>query len=247
MARARVDDDDPLGFLFSDVAIVGAIALFGYGAWMWYQQQNAAAGTATSPAGPPGPAQTSQSTDDMIAPAPATSSSSAPPSNVMIFPPPATSSTSTTAAQLQPGQFVVSAAGEQFIKNIETLRLTKYRDGAGYSIGWGHQIQSGDGIGNTITAARADQLFEQDLAKVEQAMNARIMVPLTQGQVDALADWIYNVGIGAFESSTLLRDLNAGNYAAASSELSRWTHSNGQPNKTLVARRQADQQLFGSA
>lgn len=244
MARARVDDEDPLSFLFSDVAIVGAIALFGYGAWMWYQQQNAAAGTAPAPAGP---AQINPPTDD--ASSTSSSSSTVPPSNVMIFPPPTapSTSTSTSAVQIQPGQFVVSAAGEQFIKNIETLRLTKYRDGAGYSIGWGHQIQAGDGIGSTITAARADQLFEQDLAKVEQAMNARIMVPLTQGQVDALGDWIYNVGIDAFETSTLLSDLNAGNYAAAASELSRWTHSNGQPNKTLIARRQADQQLFGSA
>lgn len=226
---SRAADRDEGSFLFGDLVSLGALALLGYGGWLWYQQN--AGGVSTAAGGDPGADDTSSST---------TSMTSTP--SITIINPPATSS----SPRIQPGNFTVSAAGEAAIKNIEQLRLTAYKDGAGRSIGYGHQIVPADNIANTITAARAEQLFNNDIAKVEQAMNARIFVPLTQGQVDAIGDFVFSVGIPHFQSSTMLKKLNAGDYAGASAELGRWTHSSGKVLSALVSRRAYEQQIWST-
>lgn len=138
----------------------------------------------------------------------------------------------------------VSDQGRAFIQSNEGLRLTRYGDAGGYSIGYGHKIIPGDGIGQRITQAQASQLFDSDIAGVESTINDALGVSVTQGQYDALADFVYNVGAAAFRTSTLLRELNAGNYAAASAQFSRWIHSSGAVNPVLQQRRIADASLF---
>ena len=54
-----------------------------------------------------------------------------------------------------------------------------------------------------------------------------VMVPLSQGEFDALVDFTYNLGEGNFRSSTLLRKLNAGDRAGAAAEFARWYKTNG--------------------
>ena len=69
-------------------------------------------------------------------------------------------------------------------------------------------------------------------------------VPLTIDEKIALLDFIYNLGGGNFRSSTLLRKLNAGDYAGAAAEFDNWDHAGGKVLAGLLKRRQAETDLF---
>lgn len=146
------------------------------------------------------------------------------------------------------GVVSVTDQGAQAIRVAETgngqPRLTAYPDPPGsgkYSIGFG---TSGATEGQTITAEQAEQLFQQHLQAVEQAINSKVTVVLSAAQYDALADFVYNVGIEAFETSTLLQLLNAGNYSGAAAQFDRWKYAGGQVNADLEARRETETQEF---
>lgn len=148
-----------------------------------------------------------------------------------------------------------SAKGRRFIQRHEGLRLTAYDDlnphrelklgdhvEGTLTIGTGHT--GGVHIGQTITEAEADAFLRQDLVHAERAVNQHVFVRLTQNQFDALVSFVFNVGAGAFERSTLLKRLNAGDYEAVPSELKRWTRSKGRVLSGLVKRRAAEAALF---
>ena len=71
-----------------------------------------------------------------------------------------------------------------------------------------------------------------------------VAVPLTQNQFDALVVWVYNLGPTNFKNSTLLKELNSGNYTAAGNEILRWNKAGGEVLTGLVRRREAEAQLF---
>jgi len=123
----------------------------------------------------------------------------------------------------------MSAAGRaQLIEKHEQAigggaELAAYQDPGGkWTIGYGNTGKEAK-PGNTITQAKADQLLQQDLASREQEVRDHVHVPLTQGQFDALTSFVFNEGAGKFETSTLLKKLNAGDYAGAQKEFSKWT------------------------
>jgi|SRR5579863_656755 len=149
----------------------------------------------------------------------------------------------------------VSPQGLALIQSEEGLNLTSYPDAGGYSIGYGHFITAADytnfGIlpeaGVTITQDVANQLLSDDLLNVENIINENVTVVLSQNQFDALADFVYNIGSGNFLSSTLLKDLNAGNYEAAAGQFVLWNKSQGQVKTGLTTRRLAETNLFQTA
>ena len=113
-----------------------------------------------------------------------------------------------------------SQAGIDFIKSHEGLRLTQYLDQAGLpTIGYGHLIKPNEGfyMGKTITVEQAEELLRSDLRPAEIAINSGIFVPLTQWQYDALVSLVFNIGSGAFNSSTLKGRIN-NNFSAAEIE-----------------------------
>jgi lysozyme len=71
-----------------------------------------------------------------------------------------------------------------------------------------------------------------------------VKVPLKQGQYDALVSFTYNEGAGKFQSSTLLKMLNAGNYAGAAGQFGAWVYGGGVELPGLVIRRQAEAAIF---
>jgi len=102
----------------------------------------------------------------------------------------------------------------QFIRGWESCKLTPYRDAAGWwTIGWGHLMDPKDPR-VPITQADADALFEHELLHVGDAVDA--LVPtLHQCEYDACVSLSFNIGVGAFSRSTLLRRLNDGGDAAS--------------------------------
>lgn len=136
-----------------------------------------------------------------------------------------------------------SEKGLALIRQFEGLRLRAYRDAVNVpTIGYGHT--AGVKMGQEITRERAEELLRAEVERFEGYVDQLVTVPLTQGQFDALVAWTYNLGPGALEKSTMLRRLNAGDYASAAAELERWNRAGGQVLAGLVRRRAAERALF---
>ena len=87
------------------------------------------------------------------------------------------------------------------IKKFEGLRLKAYKCPAGvYTIGYGHTENVN--ADSEISELMADQILRKDLKKFEQAIND-MDLPLLQCEFDALVSFVFNVGIGNFNKSTL--------------------------------------------
>lgn len=126
-------------------------------------------------------------------------------------------------------------AAVALIKRFEGLELEAYRDIGGiWTIGYGHTseglkracealargetpapIECGfydiDARGRVVTTeAGADALLRHDLRSREDAVARLVIAPLGQNAFDALVSLVYNIGIGAFQDSTVRRRINAG-------------------------------------
>ena len=94
--------------------------------------------------------------------------------------------------------------------------------------------------GDTITPPKAVARAFEDVSRFEGAIRQCVTVPLYQHEYDAFVSLSYNIGTGAFCSSTLVRKLNAGDYAGACAEISRWNKQGGRILQGLVNRRQRE-------
>lgn len=139
----------------------------------------------------------------------------------------------------------LSYAGLQNLKQEEGFSSTRYWDHKGYSIGYGHLIRPGENL-TYVTEPQGEELLLQDVAWAEAVVRAKVRVPLTQNQFDALTLFAYNIGAGAFGSSTLVRLLNAGDYGGAAGQFGRWVNASGKELQVLVERREREQTLFES-
>jgi lysozyme len=95
-----------------------------------------------------------------------------------------------------------------------------------------------------ITEATAEIMLRKDLAKFEDAVSKSVKVPLKQNQFDALVSLVYNIGPGNFQSSTLLKKLNAGEYQSAADQFPRWNRAGGKVLAGLTRRREAEKGLW---
>ena len=83
-------------------------------------------------------------------------------------------------------------------------------------------------LGQTYSDEQCDALLLKDLNEVYAPIVRKLVkVKLSQGEFNAVVDFVYNLGEGNFRSSTLLRKLNAGDYSGASLEFERWFMTNG--------------------
>lgn len=117
--------------------------------------------------------------------------------------------------------------------------LTAYRDQRGlWTIGYGHT--AGIYPGMTITQQEAEAFLASDIGAAAACVNALVEVKLTQQQFDSLVDFAFNVGVTSFRHSTLLREVNAGNFRAAVAQFNLWDHCGGVVNAGLLRRRKAE-------
>lgn len=137
----------------------------------------------------------------------------------------------------------ISEAGLDLIKSHEGFRSDAYLCPAGvWTIGYGH---TGDvEEGQSVTEEEAEELLLRDVAFAEDAINSLVEVELSQQMFDALVCFVYNVGVGAFEQSTLLRLLNQGQMEKAAEQFLRWNKAGGKELAGLTRRREAERALF---
>lgn len=139
----------------------------------------------------------------------------------------------------------VSDAGLNMIKKFEGFVSHTYNDPVGLpTIGYGHKLLPGESFPNGVTEAQAEQILASDAANAGQDVENLVTVSLSQAQFDALVDFTFNLGMGRLAGSTLLRDLNAGQYDAARQQLLLWDHAGHQVMPGLQARRKAEFDLW---
>jgi lysozyme len=140
-----------------------------------------------------------------------------------------------------------SPAGLALLKSSEGFRSHEYRDAAGLpTIGYGHKCQPGGGFPAGIDEHYAGIILACDVDDAEEAVIHLVKVPLTQGQFDALVDFVFNLGAGRLAGSTLLKDLNAGHYGPAGEQLLLWDHAGGVELAALKERRRAEFNLWNT-
>lgn len=139
----------------------------------------------------------------------------------------------------------ISQNGIELIKSFEGCVLTGYPDVGGVpTVGYG---STGPDvyIGMKITQAEAERRLAKELERFENGVSNLVKVAINQNEFDALVSFSFNVGLGAFQRSTLLRLLNDGTARdIVSSEFLRWNKVDGKPVEGLTRRRKAEQALF---
>lgn len=137
-----------------------------------------------------------------------------------------------------------SSIGIELIKRHEGLRLQAYLCPAGVAtIGFGHT--SGVRMGDRITPQMAEQYLIQDLKNFELAIMRLVRAKLNQNQFDALVSFVFNVGAGNFQTSTLLRKVNENpNNPDIRGEFGRWVYAKRVLLPGLVKRRKEEEDLY---
>jgi lysozyme len=139
-----------------------------------------------------------------------------------------------------------SKAGRRFITTEEGRRLRVYKDTNGlWTIGVGHLLPQPKTLAEAQeyrqlawTAEQADTYLASDL-RVAEAEVALLVTPMSQPTFDALVSLTFNIGVGAFRTSTVAREIKRGDWARASEAILLW-RSGG----VLLERRKRERVLF---
>lgn len=97
-----------------------------------------------------------------------------------------------------------------------------------------------------VTEADARTFVAIELGNAVHTVAHLVHVYLTNNMRAALDDFVFNLGSGNFAASTLLRLLNAGDYAGAADEFDKWDHAGGRELAGLLRRREAERRLFAT-
>lgn len=149
----------------------------------------------------------------------------------------------------------ISENGKRLLAEWEGINTRLYRDsGNALTIGIGHlltrdELTSGKIWINSkpvkyrdgLTDQQCWDLLDQDLKPAESAINNNLVIAdLNQNQFDALVSFVFNVGVTAFLRSTLLKQLNQGQFDQVPAQLRRWVHASGKVVKGLINRREKE-------
>ncbi len=112
-------------------------------------------------------------------------------------------------------------------------------------MGYGHLL---DTPGTEIDDVTAEALLDQDIERVESRLRHLVSIQLTDEQWDAVVSFVFNLGAGAFQRSTLRRIINRGDHDAVPAELLKWVWAGGNKLKKkfagLVKRRTLEGHMY---
>ena len=146
----------------------------------------------------------------------------------------------------------VYPAGIDLTKISEGFRNNLYNDAAGFcTIGYGHLIYK-QPCNNTeepeflngISEPRGEEILVIDMNWAKYSVMNAVKVDLTEGQYAALVDFVFNVGSGNFNKSTLLKKINSGHHDNVPIQLRRWIRAGGRVFQGLVTRREKEIDLY---
>jgi lysozyme len=133
----------------------------------------------------------------------------------------------------------------ELIKEFEALRLEAYQDTGGvWTVGWGHTANAYPG--KVITENEAKMYLQWDIEDTEAKLDGLNLL-LNQNQYDALISFIFNIGIGRFKRSTMLKRLRENiNHPDIPIQFKRWIYDAGKIQPGLVRRRNIESALYVS-
>ena len=139
----------------------------------------------------------------------------------------------------------INERGLDLIKSFESLRLDAYRCPANIlTIGWGH---TGPDVkeGMTISLDEAETLLRSDLSRFERGVEAMTEgVKTTEDQFAAMVSLAFNIGLGNFHGSTVLKRHKLGNRIGCANAFLMWNKARGSVLKGLTRRREAERKLY---
>lgn len=142
----------------------------------------------------------------------------------------------------------MTAEGLALIKEFEGFRARAYMCPAGiWTIGYGHTPSAGPPAvqeGMVISRDDADAILARDTESFAAGVAKELRAELSDQQFSALVSFAYNVGLGNFRSSSVLKAVNAGDTAAVPRRLQLWIKAGGKTLPGLVRRRAAEAELF---
>ena len=149
----------------------------------------------------------------------------------------------------QNGAAVVHTAVEiakPLVRKFEGLRLDPYWDEGHVAIGYGHDFTGADSLDDIKpwTKTQVEAMLDIDLTERAIQIDNLVSVQLNAPELAALLDFVYNLGIGAFSTSTLLKRLNAGAYQDVPGELMKFIYVGGHRSSWLEERRRAESDLW---
>lgn len=153
-----------------------------------------------------------------------------------------------------------SGTGLSLIRAFEGKRLTGYLDAARPpvpTIGWGHTEMAGGVItyasgekttkvlvGQSISELEARRIHERDMMQFETGVARLLKRSPRQAEYDAMVSLAFNIGVGAFGKSSVLRKFNAGDATGAADAFLMWNKAGGKALAGLTRRRNAERALF---
>ncbi len=143
--------------------------------------------------------------------------------------------------------YPVNHATIDLIKRNEGCVLHAYPDpatgGDPWTIGFGH---TGSDVSEGLewSQEQADAALKEDLHKFEDGVDALLEGDVTDNQFGAMVSLAYNIGLGHFAESSVLREHNAGNYQTAAKEFMLWDKAAGEYMEGLHRRRAEESALY---
>lgn len=138
---------------------------------------------------------------------------------------------------------IINDDGLTIIRVFEGLKLKAYKCPAGiWTIGYGHTKNVKEGM--QISVQDAERLLMEDIKEAADKITKIISVEINENQFSALISFVFNLGIGSFSRSTLLKLVNTSNFEAAAKEFDKWTLASGRRLDGLKKRRAAEKALF---
>lgn len=139
---------------------------------------------------------------------------------------------------------MIPQAAIDIVEKFEGLRLRSYKCPAGiWTCGVGH---TGPDVveGMVVSEDVAEEWLRVDLEESAKTVDRAVRVPLNANERSALISFVFNLGSGAFTSSTLLKVLNMGDRLGAANQFLRWDKAGGKVLPGLTKRREAERALF---
>lgn len=134
------------------------------------------------------------------------------------------------------------------IKQFEGCVLHPYQDAVGlWTIGYGCRWIKGVMVSartEPLTQEEAEALLSAEIVKTRDQVLKTTKGPLSDNELTALVSFVFNLGLGTYAHSTLLKLLNAGDRAGAAAEFPKWVYAGGVVLPGLVKRRAAERKLF---
>jgi len=131
------------------------------------------------------------------------------------------------------------------IKHFEGFSSNIYCCPAGIkTIGYGHAIKKNEKFNKAISIDEAVKLLIFDIKYILKRLNHYIYVKLNNNQLNAIISFCYNLGLGAFQRSTLRMKVNEEEFTDASDEFEKWCYIGAIKSRGLLRRRLAEKKIF---